>query len=85
MLKEGKKLTFHKFSCAKIGHAHEEKEVLKGSIFTKILKKYISKRSPELLAIFGGIFDVETRLMMARWKALSVYFLKMFISLPTDH
>ena len=72
MLKEGNKLTFHNFSCTKYLNAHEEKAVLKGSIFTKILKKYISKRSLDLPANFGSLPDVEMKLMIACWKSLIV-------------
>ena len=34
---------------------------------------------------FGGLLDVETRPVMAHWKAMNVYFLKILIFLKTGH
>ena len=61
-----------------------EKADFRGSKIKKIFQIYIRKRSPDLLETFGSLPDVETRLMIARWKALSVYFLAQLKFLQYD-
>ena len=52
-----------------------EKADFRGSKITKIFQIYIRKRSPDLPETFGSFSDVKMRLMIARWKSMSVYFL----------